>query len=58
MRVAVPREIVPGERRVALVPKSVGQLTGAGHEVLVQASAGAAASFPDEAYTAAGATVV
>jgi H+-translocating NAD(P) transhydrogenase subunit alpha len=58
MRVAVPREIVPGERRVALVPRSVGQLTGAGHEVLVQASAGAAAAFPDEAYTAAGATVV
>ncbi len=58
MRVAVPREIVPGERRVALVPKSVGQLTGAGHEVLVQASAGAHASFPDEAYTAAGATIV
>jgi len=58
MRVAVPREIVPGERRVALVPKSVGQLTGAGHEVLVQASAGAEAAFPDEAYTAAGATIV
>ena len=58
MRVAVPREIVPGERRVALVPKSVGQLTGAGHEVLVQASAGEHAAFPDEAYTAAGATVV
>jgi NAD(P) transhydrogenase subunit alpha len=58
MRVAVPREIVPGERRVALVPKSVGQLTGAGHEVLVQASAGTAASFPDEAYTAAGARIV
>jgi NAD(P) transhydrogenase subunit alpha len=58
MRVAVPREIVPGERRVALVPKSVGPLTGAGHEVLVQASAGAAAAFPDEAYTAAGATIV
>src|SRR5258708_6605020 len=58
MRVAVPREIVPGERRVALVPKSVGPLTGAGHEVLVQASAGAAAAFPDEAYTTAGATIV
>ncbi len=58
MRVAVPREVVSGERRVALVPKSVGPLTGAGHEVLVQADAGAAASFPDEAYTAAGATVV
>lgn len=58
MRVAVPREIVPGERRVALVPKSVGQLTKAGHEVLVQASAGAAAAFPDAAYSAAGATVV
>jgi NAD(P) transhydrogenase subunit alpha len=58
MRVAVPREIVPGERRVALVPRSVGPLTGAGHEVMVQASAGAEAAFPDEAYTAAGATIV
>ena len=58
MRVAVPSEIVPGERRVALVPKSVGQLTAKGHEVLVQASAGAAAAFTDEAYTAAGATIV
>jgi NAD(P) transhydrogenase subunit alpha len=58
MRVAVPREIVPGERRVALVPRSVGQLVSAGHQVMVQASAGAAAFFPDEAYTAAGATVV
>jgi len=58
MRVAVPREIVPGERRVALVPKSVAPLTGAGHEVLVETSAGAAAAFPDEAYTAAGATIV
>jgi NAD(P) transhydrogenase subunit alpha len=58
MRVAVPREIVPGERRVALVPRSVGPLTKAGHEVLVQASAGAAAAFPDEAYAAAGATII
>src|SRR5258708_40158295 len=58
MRVAVPREIVPGERRVALVPKSVGPLTGAGHEVLVEASAGAQAAFLDEAYTAAGASIV
>ncbi|HEV7677670.1 MAG TPA: Re/Si-specific NAD(P)(+) transhydrogenase subunit alpha [Candidatus Dormibacteraeota bacterium] len=58
MRVAVPREIVPGERRVALVPKSVATLIGAGHEVLVQASAGAEAAFPDEAYAAAGATIV
>jgi NAD(P) transhydrogenase subunit alpha len=58
MRVAVPREIVPGERRVALVPRSVGPLVSAGHQVLVQASAGATAFFPDEAYTAAGATVV
>jgi NAD(P) transhydrogenase subunit alpha len=58
MRVAVPREIMPGERRVALVPKSVAPLTGAGHEVLVEAGAGATAAFPDEAYSAAGATIV
>ena len=55
MRVAVPRETAPGERRVALVPESVGRLAGSGFEVTVQSGAGAAASFPDEAYADAGA---
>jgi len=57
MRVAVPREAAPGERRVALVPESIGRLTGAGFEIAVERGAGAAAGFTDEAYAEAGATL-
>ncbi len=57
MRVAVPREPT-GERRVALVPDSVGRLIAAGFAVAVEAGAGAAAGFPDAEYAAAGADVV
>jgi len=55
MLVAVPKETAAGERRVALVPDAVRQLARAGLEVAVQAGAGAAASFEDKAYEAAGA---
>jgi proton-translocating NAD(P)+ transhydrogenase subunit alpha len=58
MRVVVPRETLPGERRVALVPEAVARLAGAGFEIAVERGAGAAAGFPDAAYTEAGATVV
>jgi NAD(P) transhydrogenase subunit alpha len=57
MRIAVPRETVPGERRVALVPDAVARLRKAGHDVLVEPGAGAAAGFTDAAYSAAGATL-
>jgi NAD(P) transhydrogenase subunit alpha len=57
MRVGIVRETAPGERRVALVPETVGKLTGGGFDVVVEPGAGAAASFPDDAYTAAGATL-
>jgi len=57
MRVGVPKEIAPGERRVALVPDVVRALTAKGHEVLVEAGAGAAAAIPDAAFADAGATV-
>ena len=57
MKIAVPRETAPGERRVALVPDSVARLRKGGHEVFVEPGAGAAAGFTDEAYTAAGATL-
>jgi NAD(P) transhydrogenase subunit alpha len=57
MKVGIPRETTPGERRVALVPESVGKLAANGFELVVEQSAGAEASFPDEAYTGAGATV-
>ena len=57
MRVGIPRETTQGERRVALVPETVGKLAAAGFELVVEQGAGAAASFPDEAYTEAGATL-
>ncbi|MBV8563390.1 MAG: NAD(P)(+) transhydrogenase (Re/Si-specific) subunit alpha, partial [Actinobacteria bacterium] len=57
MRVGVPVETTPDERRVALVPETVGKLAGAGFEVVVESGAGVPASFPDDAYTAAGATL-
>ncbi|HEU5362744.1 MAG TPA: Re/Si-specific NAD(P)(+) transhydrogenase subunit alpha [Gaiellaceae bacterium] len=56
MRVGVAKETVPGERRVALVPETVGRL-GAGVEVVVEQGAGDEAGYPDGAYTEAGATV-
>ncbi len=58
MVVGVPRETLPGELRVALVPASVPALVKAGAEVLVEAGAGVAAGFPDADYAARGATIV
>lgn len=55
MRVGIPRETTQGERRVALVPETVGKLAAAGFELVVETGAGEAASFPDDAYTEAGA---
>lgn len=57
MRVGVGVEMAPGERRVALVPETAGKLRSAGFEIVVEAGAGGAASFPDAAYAEAGATV-
>jgi NAD(P) transhydrogenase subunit alpha len=58
MRIGVPKETAPGERRVALVPEVVAKLTGSGFEVLVENGAGTEASFTDAAYTEAGASLV
>jgi len=58
MQVAVAKEILPGEKRVALIPHSIASLTKAGLKVLVESGAGAGAFIADEAYTEAGATVV
>jgi NAD(P) transhydrogenase subunit alpha len=58
MRVAVPRETAPGERRVALVPETVSKLQESGFELRVERAAGLAAGFPDDAYAAAGAGIV
>jgi NAD(P) transhydrogenase subunit alpha len=54
MLIGVPREIASGERRVALVPEVVSQLTRAGHRVVVERGAGIRAGFTDEAYRSAG----
>ena len=54
MLIGVPREIASGERRVALVPEVVSQLTRADHRVVVERGAGLRAGFTDEAYRAAG----
>ncbi len=58
MIVGVPRESFPGERRVALVPAAIPNLTKAGLEVVVEAGAGAAAGYPDADYAAKGAKIV
>src|SRR5687768_2839813 len=57
MRVAVPTEIVPEEKRVALTPEAVPLLLKLGHVISVQAGAGSRAGFPDDAYSAAGAAL-
>jgi H+-translocating NAD(P) transhydrogenase subunit alpha len=57
VKLAVPTETRPGERRVGLVPDVVKKLVGTGWEVNVQSGAGLAAEFPDELFVAAGATV-
>ncbi len=58
MRVAIPKESVPGELRVAVVPESVARLRALGAEVVVEKGAGAAAFFSDPAYAEAGAVLV
>lgn len=58
MIIGVPREIYPGERRVALVPAVVPGLLKAGLQVVIEAGAGAEAGYPDADYSARGASVV
>ncbi len=57
MIVGVPKETAPNERRVALVPDLVPKLKRAGLEVVVQPDAGAAAGYPDSAYSQQGASL-
>src|SRR5882762_544334 len=58
MKIGVPRETMPGEARVGLVPETVGRLAKAGNTVVVERGAGAASSFTDDAYEKAGAQLV
>jgi H+-translocating NAD(P) transhydrogenase subunit alpha len=56
--VGVPKESYPGERRVALVPVVIPNLTKAGLEVIVETGAGEQAGYPDTAYAEKGAKIV
>ena len=58
MRVGVPTEIKVQEHRVGLTPMAAREYAAAGHEVLVQAGAGAGIGAADAAYAAAGARIV
>src|SRR5690606_21804740 len=57
MKIAVPKEAGPGERRVALVPESAARLVKAGSGVAIERGAGTEAGFEDAAYEKAGATL-
>jgi NAD(P) transhydrogenase subunit alpha len=57
IRIGVPRETLPGERRVAATPESIRKLRELGFEVHVEKSAGADSGIPDDAYVAAGAAI-
>ena len=58
MRIGVAKEIKPDEYRVALTPAGALELINHGHEVAIEEGAGDGSSFPDEAYTRVGATIV
>ena len=57
MKLAVPKEVRPGEKRVALVPDIIAKLTKAGLEVVIESGAGLTAEFSDDQYAQAGAKV-
>jgi H+-translocating NAD(P) transhydrogenase subunit alpha len=58
MKIAVPKEIMPGERRVALTPEAVASLVKSKLEVLVETGAGDGAFHPDDAFAKAGAQIM
>ena len=58
MKVGIPSEVYPNERRVAATPETVKRLTKLGFEVLIESGAGSKADFPDAVYEAAGCTVI
>jgi NAD(P) transhydrogenase subunit alpha len=57
MRIAVAREVDPGEDRVSATPETVKKMKGLGADVMVEPGAGAKSGIPDDDYTAAGAVV-
>lgn len=57
MRVAVLKEMMPGEKRVGLTPETVGKLSKAGHQITIESHAGESAGYTDDAYRTAGAAI-
>jgi len=57
MKIAVPKEIIPGEQRVALTPNVIGKLAKSGFTVVIETSAGVESGHPDADYLAAGAAI-
>ena len=58
MKIAVPKEVIPGERRVALIPNTIDKLVKGGFEVLIEKGAGEGSHYSDKAYEEAGAKIV
>lgn len=58
MKILIPREVAPGERRVAVTPETVRRLQAKGFDLYVESGAGEAAGFPDGLYNAIGASVL
>ena len=58
MIIGVPKETYPGEQRVALIPATLPSLKKEGMEVQIEAGAGVASGYPDDAYTEKGGTIV
>ena len=57
MKIGVPKEIKTNENRIALVPAGAEALVAAGHSVSIETSGGVGSGFPDETYTAVGASI-
>src|SRR5215467_2257529 len=58
MKVGVPKEVKNHEYRVAITPAGVNEFTSSGHQVFIEAGAGAGSSIPDEDFVAAGAQML
>jgi NAD(P) transhydrogenase subunit alpha len=58
MKLGIPREVHPGERRVAATPSTVRRLRKLGFQVYVESGAGDGARFFDDMYSGAGATII
>ncbi|MFW8594793.1 NAD(P)(+) transhydrogenase (Re/Si-specific) subunit alpha, partial [Cribrihabitans neustonicus] len=58
MKIGTPKEVMPGENRVAMTPDSARQLQKLGYSCAIESGAGAGAGFSDAAYEAAGVEIV